>query len=328
MNSFARKNTAKIQFPAGSNQPSDKEMIDFILELGLTSPELHSVYKDVSDSCIYVKFNTENFLAEFLTKTPNNITFNYFNKSNAKVTISDANIEYSYVRIFNLPPEIEDKDIKDALNKYGQIKTLNREKFPISFGLDVFSGVRGVFMELSADIPNFMYIQRFRARIHYNGQQEICFLCKSNAHKKNECPQNISIKQVISNSDPMTHNPIASSSRAFNITNLAKSVNKPSKPIEDDRNLTVMPLSSNSTRSSANIYSATNQSTNKIKPSTKEITPDVNVINSEDSDSSLVNQSDFLGFETPATSTKPIPEKNLGNKLQPKNVKPISASKK
>lgn len=217
---FSRKNTVKVNFPIGSIQPTDKEMVDFVLQYGLTTRELHSVYKDINDCCIYIKFNATEDMVNFLTNLQSNINFNYNNGENVKVTISDANVEFIYIRIFNLPPEIEDNSIIEILKKYGPVRSINKEKYPPSLGLDVYTGVRGAFVEMRNEIPNIIYIQRFRARVQYIGQKEVCFLCKLEGHKKSDCPKNNINTKSISDQNNLNK------PHSFSVTSFVRSIKK------------------------------------------------------------------------------------------------------
>lgn len=304
---FSRKNTLKVNFPVGSIQPTDKEMVDFVLQYGLTGIELHSVYKDISDSCIYIKFHTREVMADFLSNSQSNITFNYLNGTIVKVSISDANIDCIYLRIFNLPPEIEDKDIIEALKKYGAIKSINKEKYPPSFGLDAFTGVRGAFLEMQHEVPNFIYVQRFRARIQYIGQKEICFLCKLHGHKKTDCPKNIKAKNL-SNLNQATVKELncnITTSHPFSVKSFTNSIKTSAiKDIENnsvDSSFTLLGRTSSVSRSISN---TSNTSEQIKKPSI--VNPELLCTNNEES---LVINSSSKTFADFHRTSSPIKEK-------------------
>ena len=46
-----------------------------------------------------------------------------------------------------------DKDVSLVLGKYGKVKRVIREKFPAELGLDMFTGVRGVYMDVEKRFP-------------------------------------------------------------------------------------------------------------------------------------------------------------------------------
>lgn len=106
-----------------------------------------------------------------------------------KVQVDQACRIFRYVRIFNLPPEIEDRDIQYVLGQYGTIRQHVRERFPSELNVNIFTGVRGVHMEISREIPAHLYVGHFRARIFYDGLKNKCFYCKNEGHEKSNCPK-------------------------------------------------------------------------------------------------------------------------------------------
>lgn len=70
-----------------------------------------------------------------------------------------------YVRVYDLPPEVLDTQLKLVSAKYGAVKRIIREKFPADLGLDMQTGVRGVNVEkqISSDSSSWII-------------KEICFI--------------------------------------------------------------------------------------------------------------------------------------------------------
>lgn len=186
METLGRKFTVKCQFVSGKN-PNDAEMVKFALEAGLISSEIHTLYKDLNARCIFIKFYEHGNMKAFLDRFSPEMEFKYDNGERTTIEITDATVEFKYIRIFSLPPEIEDEHIKEVFKQYGHIRACVREKLPLSLGMPVFSGVRGVHIEMTKEIPNFVYVMNFKARTFYNGQKEVCFYCGSTEHKKLFC---------------------------------------------------------------------------------------------------------------------------------------------
>ena len=82
-----------------------------------------------------------------VTHNPEQLSFHYANGKTVQVRMSVAGGNVQYVRIFDLPPEVPDKDVSLVLGKYGKVKRVIREKFPAELGLDMFTGVRGIYMD-------------------------------------------------------------------------------------------------------------------------------------------------------------------------------------
>lgn len=95
-----------------------------------------------------------------------------------------------YVRVFDLPPELPDDKLEGVLREFGRIERVVREKFPPNLGLDhMFTGVRGVYMDVKKDIPPSIDIAGRKAKIFYDGLRDTCFLCQTVGHRRNSCPQ-------------------------------------------------------------------------------------------------------------------------------------------
>jgi Zinc knuckle len=117
--------------------------------------------------------------------------FKFESGAMVKVQLSEANGNLKYVRIFNLIPEVEDVHIENALRELGQIKKHIREKFPASLDVDIYTGVRGIYIEMEKPLPPFMAIGNLRAKFSYHGMSEGCFNCNSMEHQKKDCPKKL-----------------------------------------------------------------------------------------------------------------------------------------
>lgn len=224
--STVRKNTVKIEFERNMLRPTDLEMIQFGIGLDLTGKEVHTMYQDSNE---YIKFFEKIQLDEFIKQTNGTAVFTYNNGLRTKVIIHEA-IDTKYVRVFNLPPEIDDEELLYELEKYGIIKTITREKYSAAMGLPVFSGIRGVNMIINKEIPSQLTIHNMKCRVFYAGIRERCFVCGSTEHKKSDCIQttqtNIaahtstnSYSEVVSNTNTLA------SAVAYDNTSIVESLN-------------------------------------------------------------------------------------------------------
>lgn len=93
-----------------------------------------------------------------------------------------------YVRVFDLPPEVADADLIAVMAKYGTVKRTVRERFPAEFQLNMFTGVRGIHMDIDQDIPEVLFFQGRKGRVYYIGVKQKCFTCNANTHLKKSCP--------------------------------------------------------------------------------------------------------------------------------------------
>lgn len=190
-----RKNTLKLQFATGSKVPSYLDVLKFMATgVKIPATDVHSVYKDENDQKFYVKFIDETSYNRFCNSVEDQYWFHYEDGSRTPVQLELASRQFKYVRLFNLPPETEEKDIAAALARFGKIRQHVRERYPADLGYHVFSGIRGVYMEVEKEIPANLYIAHFRARVYYEGLKNKCFFCKAEGHMKVECPKLASLR--------------------------------------------------------------------------------------------------------------------------------------
>lgn len=190
-----RKNTLKIVFANGAKIPLHLDVLKFTAQvLKIPAPDVHSIYRDENDRCFYIKFIDEPTFNEFTGRIDDQYRFKYNDGEGTTVKLEVASRLFRYVRIFNLPPELEDKDIAAVLSQFGTIRQHVRERYPTDYGYAVFSGVRGVHMEIAKELPPNLFIGHFKARLYYDGLKNRCFFCKMEGHVKANCPKAASTK--------------------------------------------------------------------------------------------------------------------------------------
>lgn len=215
----ARANSMRIHFGPGKKEPTDHEIFHFMkVKMSLSPATLLSMYKDPKENCVFIKFKTEEQLKAALLRLPSAMDFDYSKYESTRVTFSAASTVFRYVRIFNLPPEIDDREISSVLSKYGVIQRMVREKYGAETGFPIWTSVRGVHMEIKSDIPASIHVRNFQARVFYEGLQNKCFLCGSMEHRKANCPKRVSINHrldvtSVASENTRTSEPSTSSER-------------------------------------------------------------------------------------------------------------------
>lgn len=181
-------NTVKFQFPPGSPRPSWGEIAEFLKTLDSDSTNMETVYQ-MGDRSVYIKYTTEIAMQDALQQNRDDVLFHYSSGKSVAVRMLLAGVNIQYVRLFDLPPEVDDKVVYSVLGKYGTIHRALRERFPTGHGLDhLFTGVRGIYMEIKSDIPPALVVGKWKAKIYHDGLKDKCFLCQMDGHRRNSCP--------------------------------------------------------------------------------------------------------------------------------------------
>lgn len=192
-----RKNTFKLCFASNVTIPAYIDILRFVANvLKVPAEKVHSIYKDENDQSFYLKFMDDGGFNKFHSEIDEVYQFQCKNGQCLSIKLEMASRLFRYVRIFNLSPEIEDKDIAIVMSRFGKIRQQVRERYPADLQYAVFSGVRGVHMEVEKEIPANLFIGHFRVRIFYEGSKNKCFFCKAEGHLKVNCPKLASLKII------------------------------------------------------------------------------------------------------------------------------------
>lgn len=184
----SKKNTLVFEFPEDAPGPTLLEMSRFVKNFGADHGAMDTCYRNADEKRLFIRFKTVEAFNDAIMENSEELIFRYSDGKTVHIKMSVAEGACKYVRIFNLPPEVEDTEISRVLMKYGKIKKLIREKFPPECELDLYTGIRGAYMEVQKPIPAALFIRNCKARIYYEGLKNRCFHCKADDHLKLNCP--------------------------------------------------------------------------------------------------------------------------------------------
>lgn len=184
----AVNNTLAFVFPENAAQPTLADMARFIKALNSDHLTMETVFKISDQKSVFIRFKNKEAMKYSLEHNVDMLPFHYSNGNKVMVRMTVAGENTRYVRVFDLPPEISDQDVMSVMSKFGKVRRTVRERFPAEYQLDIFTGVRGLYMDVERDIPEVLYFCHRKGRIFYDGIKTRCFVCKSDAHLKKSCP--------------------------------------------------------------------------------------------------------------------------------------------
>lgn len=190
-------NTLAFLFPEDATQPTVADMAGFVKALKGDLSLMETAYKITDEKSVFIRFKTDEAMKFVLENNSQSLPFHYTNGNKVAVRMMVAG-NMRYVRVFDLPPEVSDADLVTVMKEYGKIKRTVRERFPADFQLDLFTGVRGLYVNIEKEIPDILYFRNRKGRVYYDGIKPKCFCCKSELHFKKDCPvlrERTSVKQ-------------------------------------------------------------------------------------------------------------------------------------
>lgn len=189
-----RKCTLRFEFDKSTRnvQPSSLEIHEWIVHvIGITTDHVHTAYYDTELYCFFVKLLNPVFLEKILQKHGGKADYRHRDGSVSTVLISNADIEYKNVRVFNLPPEVDNCYLRDVLSKYGQVKQIRNERWSSQHLLQCYNGVRSVEMHIKVNIPSHIVVCGYKGQVIYTGQTATCYICNESGHLRQDCPRKV-----------------------------------------------------------------------------------------------------------------------------------------
>lgn len=216
-------------------QPTAVEIHDWLDEvIGINSDLAHTTQLDADSYCVYVKFFDSITVDRILGKIGNSVEFIHRDGSKSNVSVRRADVYYRTVRVFNVPIEVDNSKIRDALSKYGVVKDIVNERWGKQYKIQCFSGTRAVDMELKSSIPSYINVDGHKAHVIYNGQTPTCHVCNESGHLRQDCPRRVFVlKNNLTQRRKLTLNEILGSENAANqVESLTDTASSPTIPLD------------------------------------------------------------------------------------------------
>lgn len=202
-----KERTVEIQFPFGFPRPAESEIIKYLMADGVKGVHVEAIYPEIARRSIYVKFVEEEQFFAYLKKKGCQTDFVYANGVKIEIRIGEAGEGLTMVRLFEIPPEVDDEKITAILEEFGEVKEIRWGKIKGPEEFAVYNGMRFVFMKMRKEIPNLLTIDGKQRRVRYDGEVEHCYKSGEAGHKRYQCP--LSVNQRLSNAAGASKGPPA-----------------------------------------------------------------------------------------------------------------------
>jgi hypothetical protein len=183
-----RQNTIVCCFDPRSPRITAFQIHDWIFEtLRLDEEDIRMIPIDGTRRHVYIKFTHSTRLHRVLSETNGHQKFKQYNGELSQVIIELAGMGRRKIRIANLPPEVNDRMIKDVLVQYGEVRDIHEEQWTRAYRYKVSNGIRIADMHLKQHLPSHLTIAGHRVLVSYEGQPATCYGCNDTGHLYPDC---------------------------------------------------------------------------------------------------------------------------------------------
>ena len=140
---------------------------------------------------VRLKFKEESDYRAFFDKYAGVLGMSTEEETVFHVTVREAGTRDTFVRLIDVPFEMPGDAIKAALQPYGAVLSLRREKYMGSAENDYFQVLTGTVtakMSLNRHVPSYLRVAEQRIIAKYPGQPATCMICNQPGHMAVNCP--------------------------------------------------------------------------------------------------------------------------------------------
>lgn len=182
---YKRNNTLALDLSVLKTFPGIEKIRKILECIKLTPADLKCVQLHSSRKIVYVGLQESVSAADIARKF--NLKYQCHISDNTYIRIPIVYVEDDVVdvRVRDVPPEVPNEIIGQALRQHGEVITVTNETWE-NFFPGLLTGGRIVRMKVTSNIPSFFKIGNSLARITYSGQTETC-RCNLPSHKGFTC---------------------------------------------------------------------------------------------------------------------------------------------
>lgn len=187
----ARKNTIVVCLENDDPKARAVDCHNFVRDVLKLSPtEVLAIQLDVAGGRkFYVKVTKPELCDQVVANQGGKYRFKFPDGNLGSVTAMHAvGLGTRTVRVFDLPPELDNDVIGAALAPYGTVARVVEEKWAGDYYYQCSSAVRRVQIALTKHVPSYVRIAGVKVLTSYDGQPRTCAVCDATDHARNQCP--------------------------------------------------------------------------------------------------------------------------------------------
>lgn len=189
---MSRVNTVVFSLPSEVDRPKAIEIHRFLkTTVNLSPTEVLCIQLDASVKRFFVKLDSAERCEAVVSRNSGEYPLKLTDGSDVVVVARHASgLGRRVVRVFDIPFEAPNSSIHAALSPYGQIISIQMEKWSFDGYFNCPNGTRQVIIDLDKrHVPSFVSIGEFgKVMTAYNDQPATCAHCDARGHSRADCP--------------------------------------------------------------------------------------------------------------------------------------------
>jgi hypothetical protein len=179
-----RKNTVKCTLTGNQQKPSPAEIHRWIADtLKLTKDQMEAIQLETLEGAVNIKLVSRHQTDNLLMGTSGKSFLQRYDGTQIEMMLVPADLNTVTVRVFNIPLEMGNERITEALSNYGKIHDIRIKEWSTADAFPMYSCIRAIKMEVKIPVISRVYIAGYRAFITYDGQRQCCYYCNETTHE-------------------------------------------------------------------------------------------------------------------------------------------------